>query len=189
MCRNADMVGFSFVKSLADMDCLIGELARRDAALMPIIAKIETRSAVQHLPEILLGCIDRHPIGVMIARGDLSVELGSVRLAEIQEELLWLCEAAHVPVIWATQVLETLVTKGLRSRPEFTDAAMSVRAECVMLNKGPYIVQALRALDNVLRRMQDHQYKKNPLLRALQLASAQIDDKGGSEMPFSKDTT
>lgn len=188
VCCNADMVGFSFVTSLADMDCLISELARRDAAHMPIIAKIETSSAVQHLPEILLGCIDHHPIGVMIARGDLSVELGSVRLAEIQEELLWLCEAAHVPVIWATQVLETLVTKGLRSRPEFTDAAMSVRAECVMLNKGPYIVQALRALNNLLLRMQDHQYKKNPLLRALQLASAQNDEKSGSEKPFSKDS-
>jgi pyruvate kinase len=103
----------------------------------------------------------------MIARGDLSVELGSVRLAEIQEELLWLCEAAHVPVIWATQVLETLAKTGSRSRPEFTDAAMGVRAECVMLNKGPYILQALRALDNVLIRMEAHQHKKISRLRAL----------------------
>ena len=48
----------------------------------------------------------------MIARGDLAVELGSVRLAEIQEEILWLCEAAHVPVIWATQVLESMAKRG-----------------------------------------------------------------------------
>jgi len=52
----------------------------------------------------------------MIARGDLAVELGFVRVAEMQEEILWLAEAAHVPVIWATQVLEDLIKKGLPSR-------------------------------------------------------------------------
>jgi pyruvate kinase len=167
VCRHADMVGFSFVETLADMDCLIAELEKRDARHLPIIAKIETHRAVRNLPELLLGTIGRQSLGVMIARGDLSVELGSVRLAEIQEELLWLCEAAHVPVIWATQVLETLAKTGSRSRPEFTDAAMGVRAECVMLNKGPYILQALRALDNVLIRMEAHQHKKISRLRAL----------------------
>jgi pyruvate kinase len=95
------------------------------------------------------------------------VELGSVRLAEIQEELLWLCEAAHVPVIWATQVLETVAKKGTRSRGEFTDAAMGVRAECVMLNKGPYIGDAVEALKQVLMKMEHHQYKKFSRMRAL----------------------
>ena len=60
-------------------------------------------------------------------------------MAEIQEEILWICEAAHVPVIWATQVLEKLAKTGIPSRAEITDAAMSERAECVMLNKGPFI--------------------------------------------------
>ena len=167
VCRHADMVGFSFVESLADMDCMLAELDKRDARHLPIIAKIETNRAVRNLPELLLGTIGRQALGVMIARGDLSVELGSVRLAEIQEELLWVCESAHVPVIWATQVLETLAKSGSRSRPEFTDAAMGVRAECVMLNKGPYILQALRALNNVLVRMETHQQKKISRLRAL----------------------
>jgi pyruvate kinase len=90
-------------------------------------------------------------------------------MAEIQEEILWLCEAAHVPVIWATQVLETIAKKGISSRPEFTDAAMGVRAECVMLNKGPYIDEAVRALGKVLVKMQDHQHKKFPRMRALHL--------------------
>ncbi len=66
------------------------------------------------------------------------MECGYQRLAEVQEEILWICEAAHVPVIWATQVLETLAKKGMPSRSEITDAAMGERAECVMLNKGPY---------------------------------------------------
>ncbi|MDD4914045.1 MAG: pyruvate kinase [Methylococcales bacterium] len=166
-CSHADLIGFSFVESLADMEYLISELAKRGATDLPIIAKIETNRAVKSLPEIILGTIGRHSLGIMIARGDLAVELGSARLAEIQEELLWLCEAAHVPVIWATQVLESIAKKGTKSRPEFTDAAMAVRAECVMLNKGPYIVDALEALRNVMTRMHEHQRKKYPRLRAL----------------------
>ena len=167
ICVHADLVGFSFVETLADMEKLISELAKRNASELPIIAKIETNLAVKNLPDIILGTIGRHNLGIMIARGDLAVELGSARLAEIQEELLWLCEAAHVPVIWATQVLESIIKKGTRSRPEFTDAAMAVRAECVMLNKGPYILDAIEALVNVMLRMHEHQRKKFSRLRAL----------------------
>ena len=167
ICVHADLVGFSFVETLADMACLMSELAKRNASELPIIAKIETNRAVKNLPDIILGTIGRHKLGIMIARGDLAVELGSARLAEIQEELLWLCEAAHVPVIWATQVLESIAKKGTRSRPEFTDAAMAVRAECVMLNKGPYILDAIEALVSVMVRMHEHQRKKFSRLRAL----------------------
>ncbi len=168
VCEHADLVGFSFVETLADMERLMIELVKRNASELPIIAKIETNLAVKNLPDIILGTIGRHNLGIMIARGDLAVELGSARLAEIQEEMLWLCEAAHVPVIWATQVLESIAKKGVRSRPEFTDAAMAVRAECVMLNKGPYILDAIEALVNVMIRMHEHQRKKFSRLRALQ---------------------
>jgi pyruvate kinase len=167
VCMHADLVGFSFVETLAGMEYLMSELGKRNAPEMPIIAKIETNRAVKNLPDIILGTIGRHNFGIMIARGDLAVELGSARLAEIQEELLWLCEAAHVPVIWATQVLESIAKKGIKSRPEFTDAAMAVRAECVMLNKGPYILDAIEALVNVMIRMHEHQRKKFSRLRAL----------------------
>lgn len=166
-CSAADMVGLSFVETPAHIEALMTALSERGARSLPIVVKIETAAGVRNLPDILLGTLDRHPIGVMIARGDLAVELGNARLTEIQEELLWLCEAGHVPVIWATQVLEKLAKKGGRSRPEFTDAASGVRAECVMLNKGPYVVDAVRALVSVLGRMQDHQHKKTSRLRAL----------------------
>jgi len=106
-------------------------------------------------------------MAVMIARGDLAVEIGYQRMAEMQEQILWLCEAAHVPVIWATQVLEQLVKKGRPSRAEMSDAALAERAECVMLNKGTYIRDAVTILDDVLRRMADHQLKKTARLRAL----------------------
>jgi len=80
----------------------------------------------------------RHPkLGVMIARGDLAVEVGFERLSEVPRQILALCEAAHIPAIWATQVLETLAKTGQPSRAEVTDAAAAQRAECVMLNKGP----------------------------------------------------
>ena len=106
----------------------------------------------------------------MIARGDLALEVGYERLAELQEEVLWISEAAHVPVIWATQVLENLVKYGAPSRAEITDAAMSERAECVMLNKGPYIVEGVSLLDKVLARMDEHQRKKTSRLGVLDLA-------------------
>jgi pyruvate kinase len=64
-------------------------------------------------------------------------------------------------------VLESQARTGVPSRAEISDASMGVRAECVMLNKGPYIVEAIRTLDNILRRMAGHQTKKTPLLRAL----------------------
>ena len=106
----------------------------------------------------------------MIARGDLAVELGYERLAEVQEEILWLCEASHIPAIWATQVLENLAKLGAPTRAEITDAVMGHRAECVMLNKGPHILDALTVLDNILHRMGKHQFKKTSMLRELRLA-------------------
>ena len=136
-----------------------------------IILKIETRKAFESLPALLLAAMRSPSSGVMIARGDLAVECGYERLAEVQEEILWMAEASHTPVTWATQVLESLAKDGIPSRAEITDAAMGERAECVMLNKGPYILDAVRALDNILRRMQTHQRKKSAMLRELRLAN------------------
>ena len=90
----------------------------------------------------------------MIARGDLAVECGWECLAELQEDILLLCGAARIPVIWATQVLESKTKKGQPSRAEISDAALAQRADCVMLNKGPHILAAISLLDNILCRMQ-----------------------------------
>jgi len=127
---------------------------------------------VRHLPQIIIQAAGCQPPAVMIARGDLAVELGYERIAEMQEEILWLCEAAHLPVIWATQVLEGLTKGGVPTRAEVSEAVMADRAECVMLNKGPYVVQAVKLLDDVLLRMQAHQDKKTPRLRSLRSREA-----------------
>lgn len=132
-----------------------------------VIIKIETAQGFANLPAILLAAMRRPHTGVMIARGDLAVECGYERLAELQEEILWVCEAAHLPVIWATQVLDQSAQSGRPSRAEITDAAMGQRAECVMLNKGPHIVEAVVVLDDILRRTAAHHYKKNSLMRCL----------------------
>lgn len=167
---HADVVELSFVNSEQDVVSLQQLLASRGSCQPAIVLKIETRRSFENLPELVLAAMRSPCCGVMIARGDLAVECGFERLAEVQEEILWVCEAAHVPVIWATQVLETLAQNGLPSRAEITDAAMGRRAECVMLNKGPYVVSAVQALDDILRRMQAHQSKKGSMLRELRLA-------------------
>lgn len=165
--RNADIVGYSFVQSSADMLLLLNELAQRKADKLGIVAKIETKKGLQNLPEIIVLGAGNHPFGVMIARGDLAIEIGYEQLAEAQEEIMCLCESAHVPVIWATQVLEGLVKQNMPSRAEVTDAAMAERAECIMLNKGPFVLDAIDVLDHVVARMQFHQRKKNSLMRTL----------------------
>jgi pyruvate kinase len=165
--RHADAVSLSFVRRPKDLLELYEELQRLGADDIGVVIKIETNEACRNLPQILLTAMRRYPIAVMIARGDLAVEAGWERLAELQEEVLWICEAAQVPVIWATQVLERTAKRGLPSRAEISDAALSQRADCVMLNKGPHILAAIRMLDDILQRMQAHQYKKTATLGKL----------------------
>jgi pyruvate kinase len=166
------MVGLSFVNRSEDVRALHAELRRLGAEHLGIVLKIETRAGFDRLPSLLVEAMRNPSIGVMIARGDLAVECGYERLAEVQEEILWMCEPAHVPVIWATEVLEKLAKTGTPSRAEITDAAMGERAECVMLNKGAHLTEAVRVLDDILRRrMQAHQNKKRAMLRPLRVSA------------------
>jgi pyruvate kinase len=190
---HADIVGLSFVRTAADVRELRTALAEVKSEHAGIMLKIETLAGFENLPQLLLEAMRSRAVGLMIARGDLAVECGYQRLAELQEEILWIAEAAHVPVVWATQVLESLVKTGIPSRSEITDAAMGERAECVMLNKGPYVLQAVRALNDILVRMQGHQEKKTSMLRKLNVAAAfapghpidAIDGKRSSETQLS----
>jgi len=184
--RHADMVGYSFVSEAGHVHELQRRLAAHGGEGVGLVLKIETRRAFANLPALLLAALRSPSAGVMIARGDLAVECGFERLAEVQEEILWLSEAAHLPVIWATQVLETLARTGQPSRAEITDAAMAERADCVMLNKGPYVVEAVRVLSGILGRMQGHQDRKRSLLRPLGVACGFLDD-GGLSAPAGAD--
>lgn len=174
----ADIVQLSFTRSAQDVRDLFAALDELGTEELGVVVKIETPSGFAALPEILLELMRRERVGVMIARGDLGVEVGFPRLAEVQEEMLWVCEAARVPVIWGTEVLDNLATTGIPTRAEVTDAAAGERAECVMLNKGPHIPAAIRTLDDIFRRMDEHVDKKRPLLRRLKSWQREAEEGG-----------
>jgi pyruvate kinase len=189
----ADLIGYSFVQSESDVASLWCEvearLARVGRSTPGLILKVETEEAVRHLPGLIIAAATRTNVGVMIARGDLAAEVGFQRLAELQEELLWLTEAAYTPVIWATQVLDSFVKKGRPSRAEMSDLVMAERAECVMLNKGDFLPDALTIVDDVFHRMRGHQNKKTPLLRALGAWTAGLPGGGVRNGPALAATT
>jgi pyruvate kinase len=158
--EHADAVNLSFIRKPKDVEALLDALDQLSADHLGLVIKVETNKGFKRLPKVMLAAMRRYPVAVMIARGDLAVECGWARLAELQEEILWVCEAARMPVMWATQVLEQEAKKGLPSRAEITDAAQSQRADCVMLNKGPHILAAIRTLDSILRGMQSLHFRK-----------------------------
>ena len=164
--KYADAVNFSFVNTPEDVLDLQEQIEELNGKI-GVILKIETQKAFKNLPAILLKAMRNYPLGVMIARGDLAIETGWKDFATIQEEILRICEAAHIPDIWATQVLESMAKKGVPARAEITDASMAQRAECVMLNKGAYIEKTVKLLDKIIIQTQRYQKKKETILPKL----------------------
>jgi pyruvate kinase len=180
--RQADVIGLSFTNSAADVRFLHQHLRQLGRDDIGVILKLETRRGCANLPDILLEAMRLPSCGIMIARGDLAAECGFERLAELQDDILRVCAAAHMPVVWATGVLEGLARRGHPVRAEITDAPAAQRAECVMLGKGPCIARALRTLDEILGRMQSREYKQQPRLAELRAGPAQ-DSPGALEEP------
>lgn len=169
ICQHADLLGYSFVRhnsGVAELQKILSTYQQRPH----IILKIETLQAVRNFPSLLIRGMEEEVFGVMIARGDLAVEIGFERMSEIQEEIVWISESAHVPVIWATQVLETLNKSGIATRSEITDASHSAMAECVMINKGNYVIEVLKTLRDILQRTGGHHIKKRFTFRPMQIA-------------------
>ncbi|WP_339878009.1 pyruvate kinase [uncultured Algoriphagus sp.] len=167
---HADTVGFSFVRKASDLEDLRSKLSGFSSDIPPVILKIETKEAVDNLPQLLLEGMKQPHFGIMIARGDLAVEIGFERLVEIQEEISWLCEAAHTPVIWATQVLENLHKSGIASRAEITDAGRASMAECIMINKGDHTLKVLKTLRDIAKRSRGLKMKNRLVFRELGIA-------------------
>jgi pyruvate kinase len=163
--RHADIVNFSFVNTREDVMEMHEALKEQDALdAIGIVYKIETKKAYHHLVSILVEAMRTERVGVMIARGDLAIETGWNHLGYIQKEMLAICNACHIPIIWATQVLEKLAKKGLPSRAEITDVVNATKAECIMLNKGPHIVKAIELLHDIITHMEPYQVKNAPML-------------------------
>ena len=168
------------MRTPSDVAYLYERLEEYNAKDIGVVFKIENKESFEHLPEILLEGMKHPRIGVMIARGDLAAEIGFERISEVQNQILWICEAAHIPVIWATQVLNNLAKTGIPTRAEISDASMGAHAECIMLNKGPYINEAIKTLSDILNRMEPHMFKKKNSLRALNIAKRSTESLFGS---------
>jgi pyruvate kinase len=163
--KHATAVALSFVHRPEDLYDLRNALDKLGHSDIGIIAKVETADAIHNLAQIIIAGLELPKFGILIARGDLAVEVGFENLALVQEDILCMCEAAHIPVILATQVLESLAKSGLPTRAEITDAAMGQRAECVMLNKGTHILEAVTLLSGLLSAEERHHIKKRHVLR------------------------
>lgn len=147
-----DLVALSFVQSRADIDTTRTVIAREGRPDVPIIAKLERPEALDHLDGILEAAD-----GVMVARGDLGLEIPFERVPRVQRDILKRAHQAGVPAILATQVLESMRTSPRPTRAEVSDAANAVaeRADAIMLSgetaAGAYPVRAVEILDAIVR--------------------------------------
>jgi len=165
----ADIIGISFAQSKEDVKKLQDLLQEKNKTHIAIVPKIETKLALKNLPQILEQLLQSEKYALMIARGDLAIEIGFDNLPYIQEEIFGICEAAHVPVIYATQILEGKMKNNLPSRAEVIDAANAQRADCVMLNKGPFVVDTIISIKNILRKVHTLFHKNRQLLGVCEL--------------------
>ncbi len=157
VCKYSDIINFSFVNCAQDVHELLREIDKnKKLDQIGIILKIETARAFNNLPEILIACMQTRPLGVMVARGDLAIEVGWKKLGTVIKEVLYICNAAHVPMVWATQVLEGLSKTGTPTRSEIIDAVISSNSGCIMLNKGPYILDAISLLNELIKQFEAH---------------------------------
>jgi len=172
---HAEIANVSFIRNAADVAFLLDTLEQiagesedpERVRGLGLVLKIETIPAYENLAQVLLEGMRHANLGIMIARGDLAVELGFERMAEVPRLIAQMAEAAHVPTITATQVLENLAKSGLPSRAEITDAGYALRSEAVMLNKGPHITDAIRILETLSKKLGRSQRKNRQLLRRI----------------------
>ena len=147
-----DMVALSFVQSAADVRQAREIIALADVGEVPLIAKLERPQAIDHLDDIL-SCAD----GVMVARGDLGLEMPLEHVPRVQKDVTRRARARKIPVILATQVLESMTTESRPTRAEVSDAANAVDAgvDAIMLAgetaSGAYPVRAVQTLDAIIR--------------------------------------
>lgn len=149
--QRPDYIALSFVTSPEDIDS-VKEILRRNKANIPIIAKIERGEAVKNFNNILKDCD-----GIMIARGDLGVEIPLEKVPLIQKDLIKRCNHASKPVITATEMLESMINAARPTRAETTDVANAIYdgTDAVMLSAetsiGKYPVQAVKMMSNIAR--------------------------------------
>lgn len=141
---------FSFVQSAADIISIEKEISKHRKPDMPVVIKIETCKAIQNLEEIILATMRFPNVALLIARGDLVSECGWAALPAIQEKIGKFARAAHLPVILATEIMESFNQKGIHTRPEMIDLYHARHFDCLLLNKGPNIFETVEFVREVM---------------------------------------
>lgn len=154
--NHVDWIALSFVRTSKDLEELQDLISKKSAHKIPIIAKIEKPEAVENIDKIVAFCD-----GLMVARGDLGVEIPAEEVPLIQKKLINRAKTARIPVIVATQMMETMITSLTPTRAEVNDVANSVMdgADAVMLSGetsvGNYPVQVIETMTRIIRSVED----------------------------------
>ncbi|MDA7559034.1 pyruvate kinase [Flavobacteriaceae bacterium] len=161
--QNVDWLALSFVRHAEDLIQLQEIIQEHSASKIPIIAKIEKPEAVENIDKIVAFCD-----GLMVARGDLGVEIPAQEVPLIQKQLVLRAKRARIPVIIATQMMESMITSLTPTRAEVNDVANSVMdgADAVMLSGetsvGQYPVQVIEKMSSILMSVEDSSLIKVP---------------------------
>ncbi|WP_264548456.1 pyruvate kinase [Flavobacterium sp. N2820] len=162
--NKVDWIALSFVRTPKDLEELQDLIAKHSDHKIPIIAKIEKPEAVENIDKIVAFCD-----GLMVARGDLGVEVPAEEVPLIQKKLIHRAKTARIPVIVATQMMETMITSLTPTRAEVNDVANSVMdgADAVMLSGetsvGNYPVEVIETMTRIIESVEDSPLIKVPL--------------------------
>ena len=154
--QNVDWIALSFVRFSQDLIDLQNIISQHSEHKIPIIAKIEKPEAVENIDKIVAYCD-----GLMVARGDLGVEVPAQEVPLIQKQLVLTAKKARIPVIIATQMMETMITSLTPTRAEVNDVANSVMdgADAVMLSGetsvGNYPVEVIEKMASILQTVEN----------------------------------
>jgi len=154
--QKVDWMALSFVRHAEDLMQLDELIKKHSDHKIPVIAKIEKPEAVENIDKIVAFCD-----GLMVARGDLGVEIPAEEVPLIQKQLVLRAKRARIPVIIATQMMETMITSLTPTRAEVNDVANSVMdgADAVMLSGetsvGSYPVEVIRQMSNIIKSVED----------------------------------
>ena len=154
--QEVDWIALSFVRNAKDLKELEEIITKNSSYKIPIIAKIEKPEAVRNIDSIITSCD-----GLMVARGDLGVEIPAQEVPLIQKQLVRRAKQARIPVIIATQMMESMIESLTPSRAEVNDVANSVMdgADAVMLSGetsvGKYPVEVIQTMSDIIKSVED----------------------------------
>ena len=154
-----NLIAASFVNTAEDIEIVREEIKKHTDRFIPIIAKIESQTALNNI-DAIMNAAD----AIMIARGDLGVEIPYYKLATVQQELIEKSIRAQKPIIMATQMLASMVHEPTPTRAEITDVANAVshQTDCIMLSDettvGKYTVSCIEVMKNIAKEVEKHNH-------------------------------